>query len=97
MEELTRQEISFDVLITFNEDPIFKNHFPEVSEIINNSLLDKDLKRECFNKEWYLFWREFEIVSIVSFENKTNSYNIYVAEDESKEEIIRAISKLMCF
>lgn len=95
MEELIKQKISFDVLITLNEDSLFKNYFPEVSEIINKSLLDKDLKRECFDKEWYLFWRESEIVSIISFENKANSYNIYVAEDESKEEIIKSLSKLL--
>ena len=90
---MKKEKIDFDIILTYNQDPEFKNYFPMLSNALKEVLEDKELEDLYKEQDWFIFWSDNEIVAILSLRNPEYSYlpikyncryidTLEVAEDE---------------
>lgn len=90
---MKKEKIDFDTLLTYDKDPEFKNYFPMLSNALKRVLEDRELEDLYREQDWFTFWNDNEIVTILSLRNPEHSYlpikyncryidTLEVAEDE---------------
>ena len=95
---MKKEKIDFDVILTYEQDPEFKNYFPMLSNALKEVLEDKELEDLYREQDWFIFWNNNEIVAILSLRDPEYSYlpikyncryidTLEVAEDEKGKGI----------
>ena len=103
---MKKEKIDFDIVLTYNQDPEFKNYFPMLSNALKEVLGDRELEGLYREQDWFIFWNNNEIVAILSLRNPEYSYlpikyncryidTLEVAEDEKGKGIGSQVLNIM--
>lgn len=104
---MKKERIDFGTLLTYDQDPEFKNYFPMLSNALKEVLEDRELEDLYREQDWFIFWNDKnEIVAILSLRNPEYSYlpikyncryidTLEVAEDEKGKGIGSQVLNIM--
>lgn len=103
---MKKEKIDFDVILTYDKDPEFKNYFPMLSNALKEVLKNRELEDLYKEQDWFIFWNNNEIVAILSLRNPETSYlpikyncryidTLEVAEDEKGKGIGSQVLNIM--
>lgn len=71
---MTEQEVSFNKILEFYEDPEFEKYYPMLCKYLKKIVADKDLQNLYSEFSWYLYWVNDEVVAIAGIRPSKYSY-----------------------